>query len=69
MINISVALSSVFDLKFNGIHLAKIIFKVWLFMDNTSSMYLYMNRDANFFFPANSRDCINSAPYERLEEG
>ena len=35
-------------------------------MENTSSMYLYvnLNRDANYFFPVDSRDCMNSDPYE-----
>ena len=40
--------------------------KSWLLIDNTSSMYLYvkLNWDANFFFPVESKDCMNSASYE-----
>ena len=62
----SVALRRVFDLKLRGIHLTEIILKVWLLMDKTSSMYLYvkLNRDANRFLPAESKDCMNSASYE-----
>ena len=35
-------------------------------MDKTSSMYLYvkLNWDANRFWPAESKDCMNSASYE-----
>ena len=37
-----------------------------LFMDNTSSMYLYvrLNRDATRFFPVESNDCMKYASYE-----
>ena len=37
--------------------------KYWLLMDNTSSMYLYINLnwDANRFLPVESKDCMNSA--------
>ena len=36
-------------------------------MDNTSSMYLYvkLNWDAKHFLPAESKDCMNSASYEK----
>ena len=35
-------------------------------MDNTSSMYLYVNLnwDANRFLPAVGKDCMNDASYE-----
>ena len=41
-------------------------FQSGLLIDNTSSMYLYvkLNWDANFFFPCESKDCMNSASYE-----
>ena len=32
-------------------------------MDNASSMYLYVK-----FLPAESKDCMNSASYEKLNE-
>ena len=62
----SVALWRVFDLKFNAIHLAKVI--QGLFVDESSSMYMYLyvklNRDANCFLPVESKDCRNSASNE-----
>ena len=58
----SVALCRVFDLKLRGIHLTKIILKVWVINGKTSSIYLYvkLNWDANRFFPAESKDCMHS---------
>ena len=60
-----VALRRVFDLKLSGIHLTEIILKSGLLIDNASSMYLYvkLNWDANFFFPVQSKYCMNSASY------
>ena len=59
-----VALCHSFDLKVNRIHLGQVL--GWLFMDKTSSMYLYvkLNRDADCFIPVESKEGINSASYE-----
>ena len=53
-----VAIHRVFDLKISEIHLTLIILKIWVLIDNTSSMYLYvkLNCDAIFFLQVESKD-------------
>ena len=40
-------------------------FSVWLLMDSMSSIYLYvtLNQNANWFFLAQSKKCMNSFSY------
>ena len=64
----SVALCRVFDLEFNGIHLAQVILKLWVVYGQNIidvPVYVKLNRDANCFPPVESKECINSASYEK----
>ena len=60
-----VALRRVFNLKLSRIHMTKIIIKIWVIEWEYVTIYMYeLNWDANFFFPVESKDCMNSASYE-----
>ena len=53
-------LCCVIDQNFNGIHLAEVILKLWVYMDKTSQMYLYwqLNQDTHCLIAVESKDCI-----------
>ena len=61
----SCVLCRVFDLNFNGIHLARAILKLWVvYGQNIINVPLKLDQDVNCVLLVESKDCIHSASYE-----